>query len=74
MTPRTPAGRALLAELSESPLPGARYAYDVVSQRIEAVESDAVALERQRFYAHEAELVALEVSLAARLSIAEARR
>jgi hypothetical protein len=39
--PRTAAGRALLAELSESPLSGARYAYHVVSLRIAAIEAEA---------------------------------
>ena len=39
--PTTEAGRALLAELSESPLPGARYAHHVVGLRIRAIEDEA---------------------------------
>ena len=39
--PRTEAGRALLTELSESPLPGARYAHDVVGRRLAAIEEEA---------------------------------
>lgn len=39
--PRTEAGRALLEELSESPLDGARYAHHVVSLRLPAIEQQA---------------------------------
>lgn len=41
--PRTAAGRALLTELTESPLPGARYAWDVVSRRLPKIEAEAAA-------------------------------
>ena len=39
--PRTQAGRDLLAELSENPLPGARYARSVVARQLAAVEAEA---------------------------------
>ena len=39
--PQTEAGRALLTELLENPLPGARYSYHVVSLRIAAIEAEA---------------------------------
>jgi hypothetical protein len=42
--PRTGAGRELLAELSENPLAGARYAHHVVSLRLPAIEAEAEAL------------------------------
>jgi hypothetical protein len=42
--PRTAAGRELLAELSENPLAGARYAHHVVSLRLPAIEAEAAAL------------------------------
>ena len=44
--PSTPHGRRLLDELSESPLPGARYAHDVVSRRLAAIEDWAFAAGR----------------------------
>jgi hypothetical protein len=44
MTPTTEAGKRLLDELAESPLPGARYARDVVSRRIAAIEAEARAV------------------------------
>jgi hypothetical protein len=44
MTPRTAAGRALLDELAESPLDGARYAHHVVGLRLAAIEAEAAAL------------------------------
>ena len=47
-TPATAAGRALLDELAENPLPGARYAHDVVRRRLAAIEAEAVAAERAR--------------------------
>jgi hypothetical protein len=37
-----------LEELSESPLPGARYAHDVVGRRLAAVEAEAAALDTVR--------------------------
>jgi hypothetical protein len=40
-TPRTAAGRALLDELAESPLPGARYAHEVVRRRLAAIEEES---------------------------------
>jgi hypothetical protein len=42
LTPMTDEGSALLAELAESPLPGARYAYDVVARRLPDIEDAAV--------------------------------
>ena len=39
----TRAEERLLAELAESPLPGARYAHDVVTRRLPAIEAEAVA-------------------------------
>jgi hypothetical protein len=39
--PQTKAGKALLAELAESPLPGARYAREVAYMRLAAIEAEA---------------------------------
>jgi hypothetical protein len=47
--PRTEAGRRLLGELSESPLPGARYAHHVASLRIAAIEAEAAAIVTDRW-------------------------
>lgn len=44
----TEAGRRLLSELSENPLPGARYAHDVVEARLSVVETQAAEAERAR--------------------------
>jgi hypothetical protein len=41
--PTTRAGQALLAELSENPLAGARYAHRVVAERLREVEQQAAA-------------------------------
>ena len=41
MAVTTEAGKRLLDELSESPLPGARYARDVVALRVAAIEQEA---------------------------------
>ena len=46
--PTTTAGRKLLAELSENPLPGALYALNVVALRVHAIEAEAAAAERER--------------------------
>ena len=46
--PTTTAGRKLLAELSENPLPGALYALNVVALRVHAIEAEAVAAEREK--------------------------
>lgn len=42
----TPEAATLLGELGESPLPGARYARDVVGRHLEAIERAAVARDR----------------------------
>lgn len=44
MSDLTRAGEALLAELQESPLPGARYAFDVVRRRLPAIVFEARAM------------------------------
>ena len=41
--PLTAAGAALLAELTENPLPGARYAHQVVKMRLPKAEAEAAA-------------------------------
>ena len=42
-TQLTPESEALLAELQENPLPGARYAYTVVKRDLAAIEAAAIA-------------------------------
>lgn len=46
--PTQSARERLLAELSESPLPGARYAYSFIADRLDAIEAEAIERERAR--------------------------
>lgn len=59
----TKAGQALLDELAESPLPGARYARDVVARRLEAIEREATVIDEVRLRDLESQVANLEMLL-----------